>query len=69
MEEFHKGLDTIGGEKVLETMNYSKSLNGLPKSDVQRFMLEGNCSVVVRPSKSYLCAWFRLLEHNISQSE
>ena len=30
--------------------DYSKGLNGLPKSDVLKFMLEGNCSVVVRPS-------------------
>ena len=29
---------------------FSKGLNGLPKSDVLKFMLEGNCSVVVRPS-------------------
>lgn len=25
-------------------------MNGLPKSDVLKFLLEGNCSVVVRPS-------------------
>lgn len=25
-------------------------MNGLPKSDVLKFMLEDNCSVVVRPS-------------------
>ena len=50
MEEFHKGLDSIGGKKVLETLDYSKGLNGLPKSDVLKFMLEDNCSVVVRPS-------------------
>ena len=50
MGEFHKGLDTIGGKKVIECQDYSKGLNGLPKSDVLKFMLEGNCSVVVRPS-------------------
>lgn len=50
MEEFHKGLDSIGGKKVLETLDYSKGLDGLPKSDVLKFMLEDNCSVVVRPS-------------------
>ena len=50
MAEFHKGLDTIGGKKVIECQDYSKGLNGLPKSDVLKFMLEGNCSVVVRPS-------------------
>lgn len=50
MVEFHKGLEQIGGEKVLETLDYSKGLNGLPKSDVLKYMLEDNCSVVVRPS-------------------
>ena len=50
MAEFHKGLNAIGGKKVIETLDYSKGLNGLPKSDVLKFMLEDNCSVVVRPS-------------------
>ena len=50
MKEFHKGLDVIGGKKVVETLDYSKGLNGLPKSDVLKYLLEENCSVVVRPS-------------------
>lgn len=50
MKEFHKGLDVIAGKKVVETLDYSKGLNGLPKSDVLKYMLEDNCSVVVRPS-------------------
>ena len=50
MKEFHNGLDVIGGKKVVETLDYSKGLNGLPKSDVLKYMLESNCSVVVRPS-------------------
>ena len=50
MVEFHKGLDMIGGKKVIETLDYSTGLNGLPKSDVLKYLLEGNCSVVVRPS-------------------
>lgn len=50
MKEFHKGIDTIGGKKVLETLDYNKGINGLPKSDVLKYLLEDNCSVVVRPS-------------------
>ncbi len=50
MRTFHKGLDTIGGKKVEDTLDYSKGLDGLPKSDVLKYLLEGNCSVVVRPS-------------------
>lgn len=50
MAGFHKGVSEIAGLKVLETQDYSKGLNGLPKSDVLKYLLEGNCSVVVRPS-------------------
>ncbi len=50
---FHKGLLDIGGMKVVKTEDYSKGLNGLPKSDVLKFLIEGNSSggsLVVRPS-------------------
>lgn len=50
MAQFHRGWDCIGGRKVTATLDYSKGLDGLPKSDVLKFLLEGNCSVVVRPS-------------------
>lgn len=50
MENFHRGLDTIGPKHVAQTLDYSKGLDGLPKSDVLKFLLEDNCSVVVRPS-------------------
>lgn len=31
-------------------MDYVQGLDGLPKSDVLKFLLEDNCSLVVRPS-------------------
>lgn len=49
MAEFHNGLDSIAGQKVVSTEDYSVGLNGLPKSDVLKFFTE-NGSVVVRPS-------------------
>ncbi len=49
MAELHRGLDSVGGEKVTRTEDYSVGLNGLPKSDVLKFYLD-NGSVVVRPS-------------------
>ena len=52
MKEFHKVLDEIGGIEVVQTLNYTTGVNGLPKSDVLKFMLKGNCSVVVRPSST-----------------
>ena len=49
MADFHKGLDTVGGEKVIRTEDYLPGLNGLPKSDVLKFFT-GTGSVVIRPS-------------------
>ncbi len=39
-----------GPKKVLSCLDYSQGLDGLPKSDVLRFLLEDDCSLVVRPS-------------------
>lgn len=50
MEKFRAGLSEIGGIKVLECMDYTEGINGLPKSNVLQFRLEKQCSVVVRPS-------------------
>ncbi len=53
MAEFHKGLDTIGGETVVRTEDYLPGLNGLPKSDVLKYYFKGETesgSVVIRPS-------------------
>lgn len=50
MEKFRGGLTTIAGQQVLKVLDYAQGLDGLPKSDVLKFLLEGNSSVVVRPS-------------------
>ncbi len=50
MRDFRKNTDTIFGYKIKEIRDYADGLGGLPKSDVIQFMLEGNCSFVVRPS-------------------
>lgn len=50
MNDFRKGISSFGGKKVIKCLDYSKGLDGLPKSDVLKFLLEDNCSVVVRPS-------------------
>ena len=50
MAKFHEGVETIGPKKVMSVLDYSKGLDGLPKSDVLKYLLEDNCSVVVRPS-------------------
>ena len=50
MKEFRGNISEFGGMKIEKVLDYSEGLNGLPKSDVLKFLLEGNCSVVVRPS-------------------
>lgn len=56
MKVFHKEVgknlkyDSFAGKKIEAVLDYSKGLNGLPKSDVLKYLLEENCSVVVRPS-------------------
>ncbi len=55
MQEIMKGFRTtevyaIGGRKVEKLLDYKTGIDGLPKSDVLKFVLEGYSSVVVRPS-------------------
>ena len=50
MKRFRSGLDRIGGLEVKSVLDYKEGLNNLPKADVLKFVLEGNSSVVIRPS-------------------
>lgn len=50
MKKFHAGVEAFGGKKIEKVLDYSQGLDGLPKSDVLKYLLEGNSSVVVRPS-------------------
>lgn len=50
MKKFRGTIDSLAGKKVLQCLDYGMGLDGLPKSDVLKFLLEGGCSVVVRPS-------------------
>ena len=50
MDKFKGGVESFGGKKVNETLDYNKGLEGLPKSNVLKYLLEDNCSVVARPS-------------------
>lgn len=60
MQSFRESISEFGGKRVLEVLDYAEGLYGLPKSDVLKFKLEDNCSIVVRPSgtepklKSYI---------------
>ena len=44
-----KQVGSFAGKKIEKVLDYSQGLDGLPKSDVLKYLLEGHCSVVVRP--------------------
>lgn len=56
MRRFHeeagpgKTLASLGGKKILKVLDYNQGLDGLAKSDVLKYLLEDNCSAVIRPS-------------------
>ena len=50
MASFRSNMKDIGGYKIKEVLDYSKGINGLPKSDVLKYILENGSTVVVRPS-------------------
>ena len=50
MQIFRGEIKEFGGKKVVEVLDYTSGLDGLPKSDVLKFLLEDHCSIVVRPS-------------------
>lgn len=50
MKDFRGSISDFGGKKIVKVLDYAPGLDGLPKSDVIKFLLEDNCSVVVRPS-------------------
>ena len=53
MKKFHEEVREgyrFAGKKIETVLDYSKGIDGLPNSDVLKYLLESNCSVVVRPS-------------------
>ena len=50
MQAFRGDIKEFGCKKVVKLLDYAPGLNGLPKYDVLKFLLEDNCSLVVRPS-------------------
>ncbi len=50
MDTFRGRKGEIGGKKILEMLDYAEGIDGLPKSNVLKFILEDNCCVIIRPS-------------------
>lgn len=50
MARFRDNETKLCGLQITKRLDYAKGIDGLPKSDVLKFYLEGDCSVVIRPS-------------------
>ncbi len=50
MERLRRGTEILGKKHVTGILDYREGLDGLPRADVVRFLLEDGCSVVERPS-------------------
>lgn len=50
MQSLRGGCTSFGGKTVIECQDYMQPHEGMPKSDVLKFILTDNCSLVVRPS-------------------
>ena len=49
-KKFRSDIKEIGGKKVIKSFDYLPGLDGLPKADVLKFVLEDESSIIVRPS-------------------
>jgi phosphoglucomutase len=50
MRIFRENITCFGNKKVLRVFDYAEGIDELPKSNVLKFVLEDNSSLVVRPS-------------------
>ena len=50
MQGLRGGVASFGSRRVLRVLDYAGGLDGLPRSDVLKFILADGCALVVRPS-------------------
>ena len=50
MNSLRSGVQELAGKMVLSALDYVKGIDGLPAENMLQFVLEDNCSVIVRPS-------------------
>ena len=48
--DFKNHIILLGGKRIEQMLDYSLGIDRLPKSNVLKFLLEDNCTVVLRPS-------------------
>ena len=70
MEVFRNDISEIANVKVINKLDYSKGINGLPKSNVIKLVLEDGSTVIARPSgtepklKFYISIQGKSIEEN-----
>ena len=68
MSRFRRKNTDFGSIRIVERLDYMEGIDGLPRADVLKFVLEGHCSIVIRPSgtepkmKAYISAAAKNLE-------
>ena len=73
MEMFRYKMTSLGKYKIVDIIDYQLGINGLPKSNVLKIMLDGGSTLVVRPSgtepkiKVYISIKGNSIEDNNSQ--
>ena len=50
MNSLRGGVQELAGKRVLSALDYTKGIDALPAENMLQFVLEDNCSVIVRPS-------------------
>ena len=50
MNSLRGGVQELAGKRVLSALDYAKGIDDLPAENMLQFVLEDNCSVIVRPS-------------------
>ncbi len=51
MKDFRNNpMNKLAGKKIIKINDYLDGINDLPKSDVLKYILEDNTSMVIRPS-------------------
>lgn len=50
MNSLRGGVQELAGKRVLSALDYAKGIDGLPAENMLQFVLEDNCSVIMRPS-------------------
>lgn len=66
-----EALREFGGKDIIELLDYKDGLDGLPKSDVLKYLLRDHCSVVIRPSgtEPKLKAYISISAASLEESE